>query len=97
MTAPLRHARLYFQPLGYQQYTSLASATNLSGYPDSTTIAEITVEAQGIRWRDDGVAPTASVGMPVAAGNSFQYAGDLSAIQFIQQASGAIINVSYYK
>ena len=97
MVAPLRHGRLYFQPLGYQQYTSLSSATNFSGYPDSATIAEIIVEGAAIRYRDDGVAPTASVGMPVAAGNAFQYSGDLSAIQFIQQTSGAILNVSYYK
>lgn len=97
MTAPLTHGRLYFQPLGYQQYTSLSSATNLTGYPDGATIAEIIVEAQGIRYRDDGTAPTASIGMPVVAGNAFQYSGDLSAIQFIAQVSGAIINVSYYK
>ena len=96
MTAPLRHARIYFNPLGYQQITSLTTSTGLSP-PDNASIAEIIVEAQGIRYRDDGVAPTASVGMPVAAGNAFQYSGDLSAIRFIQQTSGAILNVSYYK
>ena len=31
------------------------------------------------RWRDDGVAPTASVGMPIAAGAYFTYDGDLKA------------------
>lgn len=97
MVAPFIHAKHFYAPLGYQQYTSLSSATNLSGYPPEATIAEIIVEAQGIRYRDDGTAPTSSIGMPVAAGNAFQYSGDLSAIQFIQQTSGAIINVSYYK
>lgn len=97
MVAPLIHGKQFYSPLGYQQYTNLTSATNLSGYPPEATIAEIIVEAQAIRYRDDGTPPTASIGMPVAAGNAFQYSGDLSAIQFIQQASGAIINVSYYK
>lgn len=95
-TPPLIHGRMFWAPLGYVQITSLASATGLVP-PASATIAEVTVEGAGIRYRDDGTAPTASVGVPVATGNSFQYAGDLTAIQFIQQTSGAIINVSYYK
>lgn len=94
--APLRHGRLYFQPLGYQKITGIGLATGLNP-PDNATIAEIIIEASDIRYRDDGVAPTASVGMPVSAGNAFQYSGDLSAIQFIDQTSGAILNVSYYK
>lgn len=97
MSGPLFHGRSLYAPLGYQQYTSLSSAINLTSIPDQATIAEIIVEAQAIRYRDDGTAPTASIGMPVAAGNAFQYSGDLSAVQFIQQTSGAIINVSYYK
>lgn len=92
---PMRHGGLYFAPLGYVQITNLTSAVGLSA-PAGAVIAEIVVEAQGIRYRDDGTAPTASIGMPVAAGNSFQYAGDFTAIQFIQQTSGAILNVSYY-
>lgn len=89
-------AKIYWAPLGYVQITSTSSAIGLSP-PSEATIAEITVEAQAIRYRDDGTSPTASVGMPVAAGNSFQYAGDLTAIKFIAQVSGAILNVSYYK
>ena len=89
--------------MGYQQITSLSSATKLTvpqkdlqGLAGTPRIAIITAEAQGVRWRDDGVAPTASVGMPLAAGVTLQYDGDLSQIQFIQQTSGAIINVTYY-
>jgi hypothetical protein len=89
-------AKIYWAPLGYVQLTSIGSATGLTP-PSDATIAEITVEAQGIRYRDDGTAPTATVGMPVAAGNSFQYAGDLTTVQFIAQTAGAILNISYYK
>lgn len=89
--------------LGYQQITSLSSATALTipqqdtnGLAGSPRIAIITPEGQAVRWRDDGVAPTASVGMPLAAGVTLQYDGDLTKIQFIEQTSGAKLNVTYY-
>ena len=89
--------------LGYQQITSLSSATkltvpqkDLSGLAGSPRIAIITPEAQAVRWRDDGVAPTASVGMPLAVGVTLQYDGDINQIQFIEQTSGAKLNITYY-
>ena len=89
--------------LGYQQITSLSSASNLTvpardklGNQQQATIALITPEAQAVRWRDDGVAPTASVGMPLAVGVTLQYDGDLTNIKFIEQVSGAKLNISYY-
>lgn len=90
--------------LGYQQYTSTGSAFKLTsapstgntGIPSGARYAVIYVEGAGIRWRDDGTAPTASVGMPVSAGQDFQYSGQLESIQMIQQASGAIVNVTWY-
>tara|TARA_R110000868_G_scaffold195864_1_gene441671 strand:- start:552 stop:734 length:183 start_codon:yes stop_codon:yes gene_type:complete len=51
---------------------------------------------QGVRWRDDGTNPTASVGMPVAAGSYLNYDGDLKQIRFIQQTASAELNVSYF-
>jgi hypothetical protein len=56
----------------------------------------ITSEAAAVRWRDDGGVPTASVGMPLAAGVTLQYDGDISRIRFIQQSAGAKLNISYY-
>lgn len=97
MVAPFIHGKIYFQPLGYQQLASISSATNLSP-PAEATIAEIIIETGGsIRYRDDGTSPTPSVGMPVIGPNAFQYSGDLTAIQFIDQATGAVVDVSYYK
>lgn len=90
----------FYQPLGYCQLTSMSSATLLSscsgGIPAGTNIAEICVEAQSVRYRDDGVAPTSTIGIPGAVG-CFQYAGLMSALQFIQTTAGAIVNVSFYK
>ncbi len=89
--------------LGYQQITSLSSATGLTvpakdvnGLAAKPSMALITPETQAVRWRDDGVAPTASVGMPLAVGVTLQYDGDLANIQFIEQTSGAKLNISYY-
>ena len=89
--------------LGYQQITNLSSSVGLTvpqiditGLSGSARIAIITAEGQAVRWRDDGVAPTASVGMPLAAGATLQYDGDLARIRFIEQTSGAKLNISYY-
>ena len=89
--------------MGYQQITSMSSATsltvpakNLQGLVGTPRIAIITAEAQGVRWRDDGTAPTASVGMPLAVGVTLQYDGDINQIQFIEQTGGAKLNITYY-
>jgi hypothetical protein len=89
---------------GYQQIVGLATSTGLTvpqrdtnGLVSSPTVAMIIPETQAVRWRDDGVAPTATVGMPLAAGAVLMYDGDLSRIRFFQQAATATLNVSYYK
>ena len=81
--------------LGYEQITSLSDSTALT-VPAGATMALIVAETQVVRWRDDGTAPTASVGMPLAVGTSLSYDGDLKAIRFIQQTASATLNVSYY-
>lgn len=87
---------LRYVPLGYQQITSLSSAQPLT-VPAGATSAVITAETQAVRYRDDGTAPTASVGMPLATGTSIQYTGALTAIQFIEQTTSAKLNVLYYR
>lgn len=82
-------------PMGYQQISSLSSATGLT-VPNGARVALITAESQGVRFRDDGTAPTATVGMPLAADTKFQYTGNLSKIKFIEQAASAKLNVLYY-
>ena len=89
--------------LGYQQITTLSSvasltvpSTDVQGLACKPSIAMITPETQSVRWRDDGVAPTASVGMPLAAGTTLQYDGDMTKIQFIEQTASAKLNISYY-
>lgn len=89
--------------LGYQQITSLSAAANLTvpatdkaGNKQQATFALIIAEGQPVRWRDDGTAPTASVGMTLAVGVPLQYDGDLTSIRFIETAASAKLNISYY-
>ena len=89
--------------LGYQQITDLSSAVGLTepavdtaGNKVMPTRAFIVAEGNNIRWRDDGTAPTASVGMILIQKNVLSYDGDLNKIQFIQTGAGAKLNVSYY-
>jgi apolipoprotein N-acyltransferase len=82
-------------PLGYQQITSLAAAASLTP-PAGANAAVVSVSGAPVRYRDDGTAPTATVGMPLAIGALFNYTGNLAAIQFIQQSATAVLDVSYY-
>jgi hypothetical protein len=89
--------------LGYQQITSLSSSTaltvpstNVEGMACKPRAALIVAESQAVRWRDDGTAPTASVGMPLAVGDPLFYDGDLTKIRFIEQTASAKLNISYY-
>jgi hypothetical protein len=89
---------------GYQQIVGLAASTaltvperDLNGIATTPTVAMIIAEGAPARWRDDGVAPTATVGMPLPIGAVLLYDGDLKQIRFIQQSGTAALNVSYYK
>ena len=81
--------------LGYQQITATGTAVGLT-VPSGANFAMIVGEAQALRWRDDGVDPTTTVGMPLSVGVDFSYDGDLNRIKFIAAVAGAIINISYY-
>lgn len=88
---------LGYLPLGYQQITSLSAATALT-VPAGANLAVIKCEAQAVRWRDDGVDPSATVGMPMAVADApFSYSGALVSIKFFEQVSGAKLDVAYYR
>lgn len=93
----------FVRPLGYCQLTATGSAAQLStcsgGIPTRSVWAVICVETANIRWRDDGVAPTASVGMPLgptAPAACLDYSGTFNTFQFIAQSGSPVLNVSFY-
>ena len=88
----VRDAKL--KPKGYQQINGLAAATALT-VPAGAYYALIKCETATVRWRDDGVDPTAAVGMLLDVGDEFWYTGELSKIKFIQTAA-SVLNVCYY-
>lgn len=87
--------------LGYQQITSLSASTALTIAQDENSRnagrAIISPETQNVRWRDDGVAPTASVGYLLAVGSELDYSGSLDKLRFIETTASAKLNICYYK
>ena len=98
----IKDVRLSF---GYQQILALTGSTALT-IPTTQTdgavgqrpaLALLQAETQNIRWRDDGTAPTAAIGMLlIAGGDPYPFDGDLSRIRFIEVGATAKLNVSYY-
>lgn len=94
-----------YVPLGYCQITSLGSAVSLvtascstGSVPVGATIVEICVSTANIRYRDDGVNPTTSVGIPVSAGTCYAYAViPLSQAAFIAVSGSPVLDISFYR
>ena len=82
----------------YQQANNFATSQPLPSIPADATKATVKVGAQPVRWRSDGVAPTAAIGMPAAVGDTlYFYGAEIAAVWFIQTAATAILDVYYSK
>lgn len=90
-----------WQPIaiGVQTFAvgDLATAQSLTIPAGGAVEAFIVCEGQNVRWRDDGVAPTASVGVLLLPSQPFPYIANLPAFKIIQATAGASCTVSYYK
>lgn len=98
------------RPLGYAQSAAVDASTLISsltftipggaataGIPPGTQLLIIQPQTQAIRWRDDGTAPSATVGQPLAVAAELRYdAGSMPALRVISQTAGAIVNVTAY-
>lgn len=87
----------YGDPLGYVQFT-LTTAVNLPTIPAGANHVVVQTETGDIRYRDDTVAPTASVGMYLFAGNYVELQSEKVVQQFklIAVTGSVVVNVSYY-
>lgn len=87
----------YFQPAAVDAATTLVSIIGAANAAKGVVLVLVTPQTQAIRWRDDGTAPTAAVGYPLAVGAELRYTGrGISNLQFISQVAGAIVNVVIY-
>ena len=70
-------------PLGYQQITPVTTPSTLT-VPNAARLVVMCAETNNIRYRDDGVAPTATVGQPIFSSTCIQYSGSIPALLFQQ-------------
>lgn len=91
----------FLKCIGFEQITGLSAVKLLTVPSDPTTgrkaaIAIVHAEAQAVRWRQDGTAPSATVGMRLLVGGELEIDTQLDIIQFIEETASAKLNVSYY-
>jgi hypothetical protein len=76
---------------------STISLNGVIGIPDGTILIVVQPEAQAVRYRDDGTAPTAAIGQPLAVGQVLQYtAQNAKQLRFTSQVAGAVLNCTFY-
>ena len=82
------------EALGYEQITDVSSSVGVTIISGVNRVL-VHVEGQAVRWRDDGTAPDASIGMRLDVGETLDYDADgLSALRFIEEVAGATLNVT---
>jgi hypothetical protein len=83
-------------PVGTTQIVELdASTAQGLDVPSGATFALISIEG-AIRWRDDGVPPTASEGHWMVD-ERMLYGGSLAAVKLIAQSRRPVATISYYR
>lgn len=83
-----------------QATTSSGASLTTGGAPQNATYAVICAYTEAVNYRDDGTAPTATTasgGQTIPAAQCIPYNGTFTALQFIQQAGGGEIGISFYK
>lgn len=88
------------KPKGLQNLTVDATTGGVGlTVPAGAVRAVLTVEAQPLRWSDNGTAPTSSVGVLELAGSRFELYGKASLLAFKairSTGSSSALGISYY-
>lgn len=93
------------QPMGFEQITVSSSSigfTSTVAFPaggPQADLAQFTIATSAATYRDDGTAPTATIGYPIAVGNSYSVCGltAIKAARFIRVSADGTLNVLYYR
>lgn len=82
----------------FEKMTVSGTALAFANLPTDAHKAIVAVETNDVRYRLDGdtVAPTATDGMPVAAGSTVAFVGALSRIRFIRKSADATLQITYF-
>src|SRR5262245_25977813 len=93
------NAATWYTVKGFQTLTVSTAAVALT-IPAGADWAVLNVEAQPIRWRQDGTDPSGAVGMLVAAGATMAMCGrELNVTKFIRASTAtgdAILSIHFY-
>jgi hypothetical protein len=76
--------------------TQLETVQRLSPPPGAITAHVQSNGGSAVRYRGDGVDPTPAIGMILEPGDARDFTGDLTRVAFIDQASNAVLDVTYY-
>ena len=108
MGVPRGSVNAYSVPMGHIQYTSTNVATGAGAFnltratiPTSASRTKadfVVIQCEGsyVRWRDDGVAPTTSVGMLINTGDILIYSGNLDNLQLIRSDTSVKLNLAFF-
>ncbi len=77
------------------QTLALGATPKALAVPSGTVSATISVAGGSARWRDDGQAPTRTVGQQLAAGEHILYSGPFGGFQIIAQSGSPVATVNY--
>jgi hypothetical protein len=77
--------------------TSSGASLTSGGVPNGARMAYLTAETAAIRYRDDGAAPTSSIGVIIPAASGIFYAGTLSKLRFIAATGSPLLNALFYR
>jgi hypothetical protein len=78
--------------------TASSAPVTSGGIPPGATMAFLQAEVADVRYRDDGAAPTTSIGNMVVHGiPGLFYAGTLSRIQFVGASGSPLLDVAFYR
>jgi hypothetical protein len=84
------------QALSFESMLTLSAGIALPTIPASACAVVITANTKDIRWRPDAVAPTATVGHLIPAGETVVITGNLADIRLIETSASATASVTYY-
>lgn len=88
-----------YRVTGFKQLTALTTAASFANadIPAGTTAVLLQAAGQNVRWRGDGTAPTASIGMRLltTANPTLLEIQSIGALSFIQESATATLEATF--